>query len=920
MIKITEKNKYLTVKNSNNTITVFNNKNILPIICSEDSGVLIVTKNIISDFKKVSTQTPLLLTTNPNNVPAIIVGTVGVSNSINQYFTQEELDLLIDKWDCFLIKTINESIVIAGSNKRGTIYGLYDFSRKMGVSPLYWLADVPVKNKKNLYIKKGIYFSGEPKIKYRGIFINDEYPCLGKLAHEKFGGFTSEFYTNIFDLILRLKGNYFWPAMWADCFYDDDPKNHELANKLGLIMGTSHHEPMMRSWKEWERYGKGEWDLNKNQEVIKQFWKNGIKRMGTKESLVTVGMRGDGDEPLTEDDQVELLTHILETQRKIIQETTGKQPDEVPQIWAVYKEVQDAYEKGLRVPDDIITLLCDDNWGNLRLLPNKNELKRKGGYGLYYHFDYVGGPRNYKWINTSPIARVWEQLSLAYNNGIKELWIVNVGDIKPLELPLTFFMDFAWDPEEWSYNELDFYTEKWSKEQFGNIFSKEISNILTLYSKYNGRIKPELFNSNTYSIINYREFENVVDEYNTLVLETNKIKDKIHKKYHDTFYELVEYPVKSCANLYKMYYFVALNKLYKNQQRSITNNISKLVQDCFDLDKTYTLKYNNILNGKWNHIASQNHISYTYWQQPEEDIIPITYTLESIKNKSIIGVYLEGEESECFQSGILKPFYRFGQKNYYIEIFNKGIKPFNFYIESNFNWIKFSLKNGEVNNQERIYITVDWDKVMPNTEDGIFTIKSNTEPDFNINISVKAFKQIILSEPPRGTFIESNGIISINANNFSKKTSTNKYNWELIPNLGRTDSAITVFPQVESENSQTNYLATAEYQIYTFEPNKYFIELYISPLNKILQDKELKIAVSLDDTEIRTINIHKDFNWDEIVENSIQKLKTELPISKPGLHTLKIHMINIGVVLQKITLSTSKLPRSFLGPNQSLRV
>lgn len=350
---------------------------------------------------------------NPGNKiekPSIIIGTVGESSLIDSMVKSNKLnvDCIRGKWDSFLIQTVDNSIVITGSNKRGTIYGIYNLSEQLGVSPLYWWADVPVKVADSLFMLKGTYFSGEPKIKYRGFFINDEYPCLGELAHEKFGGFNSKFYSHVFELLQRFKGNYLWPAMWNDCFFDDDPKNHELADELGIIMGTSHHEPMMRSWKEWGKYGTGVWDLENNETNITSFWAESIKRMGNKESIVTIGMRGDGDEPLTEDDQVELLVTILNKQRDILKEITGKNPEQIPQIWAVYKEVQEAYDNGLKVSDDIIILLCDDNWGNIRKLPGEADLNRTGGFGLYYHFDYVGGPRNYKWINTSPIPRVWE--------------------------------------------------------------------------------------------------------------------------------------------------------------------------------------------------------------------------------------------------------------------------------------------------------------------------------------------------------------------------------------------------------------------------------------------------------------------------------------------------------------------------------
>ena len=275
----------------------------------------------------------------------------------------------------------------------------------MGVSPWYWWADVPVKKKDNVYVLPVGYTTGEPKVKYRGIFLNDEAPALSGWAKEKFGGLNHEFYEHVFELILRLKGNYLWPAMWDNNFDDDDSLNQKLADEYGIVMGTSHHEPMMRSWKEWQKYGHGDWNYQTNDSTLREYWREGIKRMNSYESIVTLGMRGNGDEAMSETSNIGLMERIISDQRKILADVTGKDVTTIPQVWALYKEVQEYYDKGMRVPDDVTLLLCDDNWGNIRKLPKLTAKPRKGGYGIYYHFDYVGGPRNYKWLNTNQIER-----------------------------------------------------------------------------------------------------------------------------------------------------------------------------------------------------------------------------------------------------------------------------------------------------------------------------------------------------------------------------------------------------------------------------------------------------------------------------------------------------------------------------------
>ncbi|MDB5148247.1 MAG: glycosyhydrolase, partial [Mucilaginibacter sp.] len=402
-----------------------------PVFVSADEfpGVKRAVRSLINDIKSVTQTAPLLTEGMSKGKQVVLIGTLGKNEQIDQLVKQKKIDVsaIAGKWEAHLMQVVQSPfpgvervLVIAGSDKRGTIYGIYDLSAQIGVSPWYWWADVPVKPQTNLYVLPGRYTDGEPAVKYRGIFINDEAPAFSGWTKEKFGGVNHLMYEKMFELILRLKGNYLWPAMWGNAFNDDDKLNPVLADEYGIVMGTSHHEPMDRAQQEWKRYGKGEWNYDANKEVLKAFWKKGIENMGSKETIVTVGMRGDGDMPMTEGSNIALLENIVKDQRQILSEVTGKAADKTPQMWALYKEVQDYYDKGMRVPDDITLLLCDDNWGNIRKLPALTEKPRKGGYGIYYHFDYVGGPRNYKWLNTNPISKTWEQMHLAYEYGARQ--------------------------------------------------------------------------------------------------------------------------------------------------------------------------------------------------------------------------------------------------------------------------------------------------------------------------------------------------------------------------------------------------------------------------------------------------------------------------------------------------------------------
>jgi len=615
-----------------------------------DKGILRAVTNLQSDFQKVTGVKPALISQNSGaNGMLIIIGEAGKSKTIDALIKAKKIDgnSIKGKNEKYIIQNISnpfpgvsEAIVIAGSDKRGTIYGIYEMSQQIGVSPWYYWADVPVEKKENIYFKKGIYTDGEPAVEYRGIFLNDEEPSLGGWARATFGGVNSKFYEKVFELILRMKGNYIWPAMWGKAFYDDDPLNGPLANEMGIIMGTSHHEPMAQAQTDWHRYIKKNnlpnvWDYSKNEKVLQEFWKSGLERSKNWEKLVTIGMRGDGDEAMGEGTNISLLEKIVKDQRKIINDVTGKKAEKTPQVWALYKEVQDYYDKGMRVPDDVILLFCDDNWGNVRKLPDLSKPLHKGGYGMYYHFDYVGGPRNSKWINISPIQRVWEQMNLSYEHKVDKVWVVNVGDLKPMEFPISFFLEMAWNPKQFNSKNLLKYTQKWAAQQFGEKYAKEIARMINLYSKYNRRVTPETLNSKTFSLENYHEFETVLNDYRSLAIDALHLKEQIPAEYQDAYYQLVLYPIDACSNLYEMYYAVAKNRELAAKYDLKANYYADRVKECFERNAYLDHKYNNeIAGGKWQHMMDQMKIGYKTWADGKENIMPeVTYVYDDNASK-----------------------------------------------------------------------------------------------------------------------------------------------------------------------------------------------------------------------------------------------------------------------------------------------
>ncbi|MDE6108911.1 MAG: glycosyl hydrolase 115 family protein, partial [Muribaculaceae bacterium] len=552
-----------------------------------------------------------------------------------------DLDSLVGKTEQYVITTVDNplpgvdrAVVVAGSDRRGAVYGLYELSEQIGVSPWYDWADVPVEHHDNLSLAPGTYTAGEPAVRYRGLFLNDEAPCLTSWVKNTYGtGYGDHrFYERVFELLLRLRGNYLWPAMWGWAFYADDSENSATADRMGVIMGTSHHEPMARNHQEWARHREdyGKWNYATNQKVIDRFFAEGIERMKGTEDIVTIGMRGDGDEAMSEDADVALLKRIIDNQRKIIARKTGRKASETPQLWALYKEVLDYYDKGLRVPDDVIILVCDDNWGNVRRLPDEQERKHPGGWGMYYHVDYVGAPRNTKWINVTPIQGMWEQLRLTYDYGVDKLWILNVGDLKPMEYPITLFMDMAWNPERYDASNFMDHPLAWCEQQFGKENAAEAARILNLYSKYNGRVTAEMLDKDTYDLES-GEWRRVADEYARLEAEALRQYVSMPEQYRDAYFELILFPVQAMANIYQMYYAQAMNHKLAAAGDPAANEWADLCERCFRRDAALMNQYNHELaGGKWNGMMTQKHIGYTIWNDDfPADTMPALIRVEN---------------------------------------------------------------------------------------------------------------------------------------------------------------------------------------------------------------------------------------------------------------------------------------------------
>ncbi len=864
----------------------------------------------------------------------ILAGTIGRSALIDQLITNGKLDVseIQDVWEGYVQAVVDapadgvsRALVIAGADKRGTIFGVYDLSRRAGVSPWHWWADVPVPHRPDLSLVPGSRAEW-PRVKYRGIFINDEKPALYGWANHTYGGFNSAFYERVFELILRNKGNYLWPAMWGEAIYDDDPLTGPLADEMGVVLGTSHHEPLGRAHVEWARYGEGKWDYVTNDAFLRDFWRAGMERMKDWETVVTVGMRGDGDEAMTEGTAISLLERIVTDQRALIEDVTGRPAPEQPSIWALYKEVQDYFDQGMQVPEDITLLFADDNWGNIRRLPDPGAT-RQGGYGVYYHFDYVGGPRNYKWLNTNQIERTWEQMNLAWEFGARQMWIVNVGDIKPMELPVTFFLDQAWNPEAMTLEAMGQYPEEWASQQFPKEHGAEIAEILKLYTKYSSRRKHELVDPDTFSVVNYSEFRRVTEEFEALAVRADAVRAQLPPEYDDAYVQLVWFPVQAVCNLYRLYEAVALNRLYAEQGRaSDALAQAALAEKYYAHDSELTRIYHeDVADGKWVHMMSQTHIGYTYWQQPDEQVMPAVER-PGVPDGRGLGVAIEGDRRGWRpgdRGAVLPPSDVFNQQVRWIDLFKTGGEPVKARLESRQDWIRLQEGRVTIDGTQRISVAIDWEKVPAGAHTGVVQVKTGFWSSLKIEVPV--FKPVGW-ETVQG-FSAAPGYVAMDAASASRKIDGQGLDWQTIPNLGRTGDGITLYPATnEPARPGAPDAPRLEFDVHFFEARDVTVEVELAPTLDFKGQGGMRYAVSIDEGAPVIVNINEntavgDWNeqaWEALVARNSHQHRTVFPGISPGKHVIKVWAIDAPLVFQKVTASQRPVPESYLGPPVSL--
>ncbi|MBN2590188.1 MAG: glycosyl hydrolase 115 family protein [Sedimentisphaerales bacterium] len=925
-------------------------------ISSQDwPGVIRALGDLQSDIKKVTGIEPAISKDAvPSAKEVVLVGTLGKSPIIDQLASENKIDVsdVKGQWETFIVQVVenplsgvDRALVIAGSDKRGTIYGIYDLSEDIGVSPLHFWGDSLPKKKNSVYVLPGRNKQGPPSVKYRGIFINDEAPDLSNWVRDNFGtvppsddppvpgnvtNYNSEFYVTVFEMILRMKGNYLWPAMWNNAFNEDDPLNPKLADEYGIVMGTSHQEPMIRAQKEWDRRFRNSWNYYTQPDELQQFWRDGITRNKDYESILTIGLRGANDTEMirggTDEESMALLEKIVDVQREMITEVYDKDISEVPQAWCLYKEVQAYYTKGLRVPDDVTLLWAEDNWHNVRRLPTEAERKRSGGAGIYYHFDYHGGPRDYMWINTINFPQVWEQMTLAKEYGADRIWIVNVGHLKHVVFPMEYFLNLGWNTSQWTNDNIRDYIEMWAKREFGSEFAKDIAEIYVQYARFNSRRKPELLDTSVYSQTNYREAEIFVEQFNALVAKAEGIYSKLPEEMKDAFYDLILFPTKISANYTELYLTAGKNTLYAQQGRALANDLADKVTELFQNDADMIDHFHNeFADGKWNHFMDQVHIGYTSWNAPRQNSAPRTRTV-TLSEEAALGVAVEGSEQAWPGTEVLSlpQFDIFNKQKLFIDVFNKGQKSFSYTASPSDAWITVNSAKGTVEKEERLWVSMDWSKVPKGTNQGTIKIEG---AGGTATIKVEAFNPIEVTPETLDGFVEGHGVISIEAEHYTKNVPAGDVRWEVIEDYGRTLSGLSVMPMTAKSVTPPQNSPCLEYKMYIFNPGEVKFYGIVGPSLNFDPSRGTHIAVSVDDQEPQIIEIlPQDFSavngnrtWENSVRNNCYVLQATLNIEGSGYHTLKIWMVDPGIVIQKLILDLGGWKPSYLGPTESYR-
>lgn len=900
-----------------------------------------------------------------SEIDAVIFGTVGNSSVISELEKEGILKLndIVRKREVYQIvcvesplKGIKKAIIIAGSDKRGTIYGLFRFSEMCSISPLRkWSGCEPEKRDQiELNIDTTI-LSKEPSVKYRGIFINDEWPAFGNWATSHFGGINAKCYEQVFELILRLKGNYIWPAMWASCLSLDGPglASAELADEMGIVMSSSHHEPCMRAGEEYGKmrgkdsiYGDA-WDFISNREGITRFWEDGLKRNANFENVITLGMRGENDTAImgnaTLEDNIALLRDVLKTQNDLIRKTINPNVMEVPRQIVLFTEVEKFYygdENTVGLIGDpetegVCIMLSDSNFGYTRTLPTEKMREHNGGYGMYYHIDMHGGAHAYEWVGTSLLPRMWEQMSMAYDYGVRDIWVVNVGDIGTQELGISYFLDLAYDFDTYGTanpNNTDRYIDIWVNRQFGGRLDEaecaDTSNLLKKYSQICERRKHEVMNDKVYHPVHFGEADNLISDCEEIMDVCRVIDQKYPRQQLTGFWELVYYPCVGTANLMRTWCYASKNALYASQNRNEANVLADKIKEGIEFDRKLTEEFHKVADGKFYGFGLSEHFGFTHWCEEDNKYPVRIYTEPANKPRMIIAKaddtrYSIGKQWVGNRLAY-EDFMRPDTNSIVLDIACGSCDEIEYSISCDKPWLNFSKTSGKTGLTDKVTVHIDRE-LLVGKDSADITVSGNDGSRVVVTVNAENRN---FNNYESMTFVEYDGYIAMEAEHYHKKQDVDNASFSLLKPYGKTGSAMKVYPTL-ADFTDMNKKPYLEYLFETKSEGTYCIELYYGPSMPVTHKQEMIAQISVNDSvpvvfntvENPEVPFFTSFQWTKEAYSNVKVYKCQIDCQK-GINKLKYYHVSPNLALERIVLykEGTKMLQSYLGPKESFYV
>ncbi len=907
---------------------------------ADDVAVRRAAGDLQADIERVSGVRPTLTNKTAGlSRTAVLIGTIGHSPVIDKLVASGRLDVseVSGRWEASVtqivdapIPGVDRALVIAGSDRRGTIYGGYDLSERIGVSPWYWWADVPVPHRDTVILPPATEKRREPAIRYRGIFLNDE-DNLSQWAYrteepgKHIGPVT---YTRIFELMLRLKANYLWPAMHPESdHFNKYPDNPRLADQYGIVVGSSHPEALLRNnvyeWQPWAQAHRNpdgslpEYDYTVNPQTILDYWRARAKANARYESVWTVGMRGIHDSGLvtknakTTAERVAVMNDIITQQRRILTEEVNRTIGAVPQIFIPYKEVLDLYNAGVRVPDDVTLIWPDDNHGNMRQLPTAAERQRSGGNGLYYHISYWGAPKSYLWLDTTAPAKIWQELRRAYDNGVRHTWIINVGDLKSQEVGLSFAMALAWDIDRWRAEDVQPRLAEWAGRQFGAAHAQEIAEIRQGYYELAAALRPEFIQSGVFSLVHHGdEAQRRMTAYQSLISRAEAVGGQLPAAYQDAFFELLQYPLTGAYLMNLKFVCADRNALAVKQGRGAGVNVFADLAERAQADEdALTRRYNtSIAGGKWKEIIN-----------PYPSNVPKAPRVPAVTRRtrtSAVGLGVAAEGNETGVSRRLS-FSSYTRSRRFIDIFNTGFAPLSWQATTSHSWVRVSAGAGTTPDQVRIWVSVDWAAAPLGASSPEVRI---TGAGATVTVPLQVANDGEQGRAAATGFVEAHGYVSIEAEHYDRLVPRSGATWQTVPGLGRCGAAVigAPFSAARIDGDSRTLAPELQYNVRFTAAGTFPVTVYRLP--SLDERGSRRLAIGLDSGNpvlLKGTGVTSAAAWSRNVVEGIEKLTTSIAVDRPGEHILKLWMVDPANAVDQIVIDTGGLPATYLAPPES---